>query len=251
MSVRVAKALANDAQPYDLFMLGLCICALALLGAEATLTLDSSTSEILQYADNFLCVLFLGDFVRNLVRAPDRRRYLVTWGWIDVLSSLPAFEVFRIGRAARVFRVLRVLRAMKSSRAVAHMLIAKRAESATLTTIALSLLLVMFSSVAILRVEMPVGGNIQSAEDAAWWAISTMTTVGYGDRYPLSSEGRLIAILLMAAGVGVFGTLSGAVAGWFLSPAAKESDEDAEEIKQLLRDVQRRLAHIERRDRVR
>jgi voltage-gated potassium channel len=65
------------------------------------------------------------------------------------------------------------------------------------------------------------------------------------DRFPITSEGRLIAVLLMAAGVGVFDTLSGLVAAWFVSPAAEEADEDAEEIETLVsRDLRRQLASI-------
>ena len=78
-----------------------------------------------------------------------------------------------------------------------------------------------------------------------WWSISTMTTVGYGDRFPTTSEGRLIAVLLMAAGVGLFGTLSGLVAGWFLSPAAEEADEDREEIKRLLNALRQQVAEVQ------
>ena len=74
-----------------------------------------------------------------------------------------------------------------------------------------------------------------------WWSISTMTTVGYGDRYPITSEGRLVAVFLMATGVGLFGTLSGAVASWFLSPATTDADVDREEIKHLLLEVRNRL----------
>jgi voltage-gated potassium channel len=72
-----------------------------------------------------------------------------------------------------------------------------------------------------------------------WWAVSTMTTVGYGDRYPISTEGRVVAMFLMAAGVGVFGMLSGLVASWFLSPAAEETESDLDEVKALLRDLQK------------
>ena len=78
-----------------------------------------------------------------------------------------------------------------------------------------------------------------------WWAISTMTAVGYGDRFPISSEGRLLAVFLMATGAGVFATLSGMIAAWFLSPAAKEAAKDAEssrdEIKLLLMELKARL----------
>ena len=60
--------------------------------------------------------------------------------------------------------------------------------------------------------------NIKGVEDAIWWAFVTITTVGYGDRFPVTSEGRLIGALLMTAGVGLFGTFSGFVASWFLAP---------------------------------
>jgi voltage-gated potassium channel len=100
----------------------------------------------------------------------------------------------------------------------------------------------LHGSIAVLQFEKASGGNIVSGEDALWWAITTMTTVGYGDRFPITSEGRLVAVVLMAAGVGVFGTLSGLVASWFLAPATKETDADLVEIKAILADVRSRLA---------
>jgi voltage-gated potassium channel len=138
-------------------------------------------------------------------------------------------------------RILRVVRGVKSARAVAHFLVARRAESAFLATVLLSLLVLVFSSVAVLQFESPGGGNIQNAEDAMWWAMSTMTTVGYGDRYPITTEGRLIAVFLMASGVGVFGTFSGLIASWFLSPAVDEADSDLARLERRLELIQERL----------
>ncbi|HSR34427.1 MAG TPA: ion transporter, partial [Anaerolineae bacterium] len=62
---------------------------------------------MLEYADNAICVVFFGDFLYSLSRAPDRWRYFRTWGWMDLLSSVPAIEGLRIGRLARIFRILR------------------------------------------------------------------------------------------------------------------------------------------------
>jgi voltage-gated potassium channel len=131
-------------------------------------------------------------------------------------------------------RILRVLRGVKSARAMAHFVAGRREESALLASLLLSLLLIVSCSIAILEFEVPAGGNIASAQDAMWWAVTTMTTVGYGDRYPITAEGRMVGIFLMASGVGVFGMLSGLVASWFLSPAAVEADSDLAEIKALL-----------------
>ena len=128
---------------------------------------------------------------------------------------------------------------------IAHFLVQKRAESVFLASLLLCLLIVVTCSIAILQFEAPAGGNIATPEDAMWWAVSTMTTVGYGDRYPITSEGRIVAMFLMAAGVGAFGTLSGLVAAWFLSPEAQEVDSELDELKAMLVDIQKQL---ERRD---
>jgi voltage-gated potassium channel len=78
-------------------------------------------------------------------------------------------------------------------------------------------LLIIFSSIAILQVEKDPASNIKSAEDAIWWAYVTITTVGYGDKYPVTTEGRVIAAVLMTAGVGLFGTFTAYVASWFVA----------------------------------
>ncbi len=230
------------ATPYQLFMLSMCLWALLILGAESFFPLSQSTVTILDYADNVVCGLFLLDFLNSFVRAPNKTRYFLTWGWIDLLSSIPTVSQLRWGRAARVMRILRVLRGIKSARAIAHFVAGRRAESAFLASLLISLLLIVSSSIAVLQFEVPAGGNIKSAEDAIWWAVSTMTTVGYGDAYPSTSEGRVVAMFLMAAGVGVFGTFSGLVASWFLSPAAEEADSD-------LADIKATLARLEARGR--
>jgi voltage-gated potassium channel len=237
-----AIAFVTDLAPYQFFMLVLCVWSLAILGAESFFHLDAATTRILDHADNFVCVLFFADFVYSFTTAPRKARYMATWGWIDLLSSIPMIDAFRLGRFARVMRILRVLRGVKSARAIAQFAVAKREESALLAAVLLCLLLIVCGSIAILQFEVPAGGNITSAEDAMWWAITTMTTVGYGDRFPISTEGRLVAVCLMAAGVGIFGTLSGLVAAWFLSPSAREADSDLAEIKRSLAELRAQIA---------
>lgn len=227
--------------PYQLFMLALCLWAILSLATDTVVRLDPETSRVLDYADNVVCGLFFIDFLTNLYRAPRRWAYLASWGWIDLLSSVPTVDSLRWGRAARIMRILRVLRGVKSARAIAHFVVARRAQSAFLATMLLALLLLVFAAVAMLEFETTADSNIRTAEDALWWAISTMTTVGYGDTYPKTPEGRLVAVFLMAAGVGLFGTFSGLVASWFLSPAAEETDSDIEELKAMVAELQRRL----------
>jgi voltage-gated potassium channel len=248
MPISPLKSAVTDVTPYQLFMLVLCIWALTILASDRIFGFSEPTKAILQYADNVVCLLFLADFAYNFVKAPNRWRYMRTWGWIDLLSSIPALDALRLGRFARLVRILKVLRAVKSARGVAHYVIAHRTESASLAAILSCLLILVFTSISVLQFEAPAdGANIKTAEDAMWWAISTMTTVGYGDRFPITSEGRLLAVFLMATGVGAFGTLSGILAAWFLSPATKEADSDREEIKAMLMELTARLATTEGR----
>jgi voltage-gated potassium channel len=74
--------------------------------------------------------------------------------------------------------------------------------------------MITFSSLAILQFENSPECNIRTAEDALWWSYTTITTVGYGDRYPVTSEGRIIGVILMTVGVGIFGTYTAIISSW-------------------------------------
>lgn len=224
-------------RPYQLFILALSLYALAALSVDVLSPVSSGTKQILEASDVVVCVFFFADFLYQLATAPDRWRYFRRWGWLDLISSIPMIDAFRIGRLARVVRVLRVLRGIRSTKVLVSFILQRRGESAFLAVALVSLLLVVFGSITVLQFEAgQSGGNIKTAEDALWWAITTITTVGYGDRFPVSTEGRLAAGVLMVAGVGLFGTLSGFIASWFLAPAGKHQEE---EIKLLQAEIER------------
>jgi voltage-gated potassium channel len=225
-------------------MLTLSIFALLGLAVNTLVRLDPASSTILVYADHTVCALFFLDFLVSLYRAPNRGSYFLHWGWLDLLSSVPMVDALRWGRAARIMRILRVLRGIRSTKILTQFILQRRAEGACLVATLVSLLLVVMSSIAVLQFETSPEANIKSPEDALWWSVVTITTVGYGDRYPISPEGRLIASLLMIAGVGLFGTLSGFIAAWFLRPAqgAQES-----ELQSLLSELRSLRAALESR----
>jgi voltage-gated potassium channel len=104
----------------------------------------------------------------------------------------------------------------------------------------MTILTIAFSAIAILHCESVPESNIKSPEDAVWWAVTTITTVGYGDRYPVTTEGRFIGALLMLVGVGLFGTLAGFIASWFLQPSAGRQKSELEELKSAVD----RLTHL-------
>jgi voltage-gated potassium channel len=231
---------------YQLFILSVSIWALFSIAAGVFLRLSTETKVILRYADIVACVIFLFDFGVNLVRAKEKGRYLVTWGWIDLLSAIPAVGPLRYGRIGRLIPILRVLRAIRSARTIAFFVTSRRAESAFLAAILVSLVLLMTASIAILQFEAVAGGNIKTAQDAMWWALSTMTTVGSSELYPVTPAGRLIGAFVMAAGVGVFGVISGVAASWFLEPVEKKEDTDIVELKAMIAGLQTQLGALRR-----
>jgi voltage-gated potassium channel len=117
----------------------------------------------------------------------------------------------------------------------------RRAESALYAVILTTLLVVVFGSIAVLNVERPAGGNITTGADALWWAIVTISTAGFGDLYPTTAEGRLIAVGLMVVGIGLFGTFTAFLATWFLKPGEEEQDQDLQAIKDQLEQLRRTI----------
>lgn len=230
----------SRAYPYQLFMLVLCVYVLVALAAQRFTALSEETIAILEYVDFALCLIFFADFVGNLVFSKDRLGYL-KWGWIDLISSIPMVGPLRVGRVARIVRILRVLRAIRSTKTLVFYVLQRRSESTLMAVSALSILLVVFASIAILEVEQVANANIQSPEDALWWAFVTITTVGYGDKFPVTSEGRIIAAILMTAGVGLFGTFTGYVASWFLDAEQEQQTSELDAIRAELAEMRRLL----------
>jgi len=229
----LATALATFG-PYELYMLSLSVFSIGVLAADTLLPLPDAIKDVLEYTDTALCLLFFADFIRSVVKAPDRMRYLVRAGWLDFASSIPAIDALRLGRLSRIARIVRLLRAMRSARTIDTIVSHHRKESALLATGTVSILLVVFGSIAILQFETSPEANITTGGDALWWAFATITTVGYGDHYPVTLAGRLVASVLMAAGLGLFGTVSGLAASWFLNAS---NDSEASQISALAKEV--------------
>lgn len=240
----------QDWAGYDIFMLVFSLIAIGMLVIGVAVELGPSSRSILAYADTVVCVVFLVDFVVSLARAENRWRYLVTWGWLDLISSIPAIDSARWGRGGRIVRVLRVIRGVRATHLIASMLFRQRALGAVLAGAFVSILMIFASSFAILAFEEAGGGNIKTADDAVWWAVCTVTTVGYGDLYPITWEGRVVAFFLMVTGASTFGTLAGVLAGWFIDVREESSQGDLAGVREELAALRKILEARDEPDRL-
>lgn len=214
---------------WQLFLVALSVLAIALLAFQTFAKPTGDLANHLFFLDNILCAFFFGDFFWQLYRAKRRMNYL-KWGWLDLLSSIPADPYFRLARIARLIRIFRVFRVARASKHLARALIKQKAKN-TFTAVALgSVLLIFVSSIAILSVEPSL-----KPIDALWWAAFTLISGEYGEFYPDTAEGRLITALLMTAGVAVFGTFTATIASYFLEEDNKEDEErDSELMKKMI-----------------
>ena len=223
--------------PFQLVMVLLSVYVVIALFLETLVKLTPATASLLQMIDTLICVVFLVDFGIRFGRAESKAKFM-RWGWIDLLASLPMLDALRWGR---LIRVIRVLRAFRSARVFATFFLRKRAESALATVTTLGIALVIFSSLAILNLETDQNSNIRTPGDALWWSLTTITTVGYGDRYPVTTEGRVIAVTLMIAGAALFSTFTAFIATFFMD-APKQNDE----MRALVDEVRRLREELER-----
>ncbi|MGB0386599.1 MAG: ion transporter [Ardenticatenaceae bacterium] len=228
----------------DALILILSIYVIIQLIVEELVPLSPQVLKVLAIVDTAICFVFLADFFIRLWRSEDKKTFL-KWNWIDFISSIPMLEAFRVGRFVRVMRVFRLLRGARSAKMLLAFAFKNRKRSVPLSVATMSIVLLIWAAVSVLAVEVTPESNITNASDALWWSFVTMTTVGYGDLYPVTLEGRLIAAVLMAAGIGLLGTLTALMTSFFVDGSEDEIDLWQNHMIESLNQINQRLQAIE------
>jgi voltage-gated potassium channel len=216
---------------YELFIATLSLLSVLNI-VLITFLREKVAGQVAFVMDGFFSVIFLADFAIRLLSADSKSKYFFRqFGWADLLGSLPLPQL----KLLRLFRLLRVTRGLRAfgSRGMLRELLTDRAGSTLLSLLFLIILILEFGSMAMISVESrAANATIANAGDAIWYTFVTITTVGYGDTYPVTNAGRLIGFLIMSAGVALFGTLTGYLANLFLAPRSDaNSKEEAQPVQ--------------------
>jgi voltage-gated potassium channel len=158
-----------------------------------------------EIVDLLIWLLFCAEYLIRLSLARQKRSFVRTH-WFDLaVLILPVLRPLRALRLLNAFRVLN-RHAVKWTRG-----------RLAVYVVATSVLIVLVGALAVLEAERGhAGSNIHTYPAALWWAVCTITTVGYGDLYPATVEGRMVAIALMIGGLGLIGFTTGSLASWIV-----------------------------------
>lgn len=221
---------------YNIFILVLTIISLVIM-VVMLLPLDDATIGLLQFYDNLICVIFLIDFFLNLRASKPKSEYFIKdRGWLDLLGSIPSLGVafkysgiFRLARLSRLARILRLLKG-KNKEALLKDIVEHRSQYTGFITILLTIIVLATASVLVLQFESKSpDALITTGWNAFWYSMVTITTVGYGDYYPVTFGGRVTAMFIMFAGVGIIGVLASLLSSLLVgSPPATDEEESPE-----------------------
>jgi voltage-gated potassium channel len=237
---------------YEFFILSITILAIANIFI-IWFTESQVMDQVLVIINFCLSFLLMADFIYRLFSSPSKVGYFFKgFGWLDLLGSLP----FTGPQLFRLFRVIRIIRLLVDygTSSIGKDIRKDRAASALAMVTFLVILVLQFGSYLIIGVESPSSlANITTPFDAIWWVFVTITTVGYGDKFPVTSSGRIIGTLVIIIGVVLFSVLTGFIASKFYSPlheGEKESittiQTDLYQIHTLLEAQDATLSNLER-----
>jgi voltage-gated potassium channel len=229
-------------------MMVLALVMIPLIVVPLVADLSPATERALLAIDYLLWAIFAAEYATKLYLAPNRRRFVAHHVPDLIIVLVPMLRPLRVLRSVRLLRLLRLALlgsfAAKGLREVREVLRRRGLSWVLLIVLVLNLV----AAAAVLEFERGnVQANIGSYPDALWWAVTTITTVGYGDRFPMSPAGRGVAVVLMIAGIAMFGVITASIAAYFVEQKAEQDVTDRlDRIMERLEDLSTRLDNKER-----
>ena len=203
---------------FSLFIQALILVSIITFSLETIPDLKPQTRTILQSIELFSVIVFTAEYVLRIYVADDKPKFIFSlFGIIDFLAIIPFYLSFGVDlrslRALRFLRLFRVLKLVRYNKAMNHFTKAiKTAKEEIFLFIFITLILIYFSAVGIYYFENAAQPeHFSSIFDSLWWAIITLTTVGYGDVYPITIGGKVFTFFILMIGLGIVAIPTGII----------------------------------------
>jgi len=216
------------------------VFALLFLGAYAWPILDPQLASFWKHVcglvETVTYLLFVAEYVARLWSAKERRRYFMRHLPDLAIVALPMLRPLRVLRLLRLLVLFRVLNRKAANALQGRVPLYVSISAATL---------VVCGALAVLDAERgQPGSNIETFGQALWWAVVTVTTVGYGDHFPVTTTGRFVAVGLMIGGVALIGVVTASFAAWFIDRVQDQDEAEQAATRRDIHRTQRDLAAI-------
>ena len=220
---------------FDLLIFILSIYVIVELWVTSVFSFSSSITKTLLIIDFIICIIFIYDFFSKLIKS-NNKLYFLKFNWIDLVSSIPLIEPLRVGR---VFRIVRVLRALRSAKHIFSFFYERNSSSIFNLTLLSSFLLAIVTSLSIYILEKDINPYFQTFEDAFWWSLFTLSTIGYADVLPVTSEGKMFTMILVAGGIVLIGSFTAMIVDYFIKD--EEINDKLDRIEDKVDEILRKL----------
>ena len=204
---------------FDIFIQILIILSLLSFSIETLPNLPQPTRLILRSFEIFTIAVFTLEYILRLWLSDKKLKFAFSFfGIIDLLAILPFYLSFGIDlrsiRIFRLFRLFRIFKMLRFNQAILHFLKAmKSIKEELILFLMISVFLLFLSSVGIYYFENPTQPEVfKSVFHSLWWAIATLTTVGYGDIYPITAGGKIFTSIMLLIGLGIVAVPTGLIA---------------------------------------
>lgn len=244
--IEAAKENDTASKIFDLFIIILIIINVILVIAD-TFALPESVKKIFGYIEIFSVIIFTLEYFLRLWTAnflypslkPFRARIKYVFSFmalIDLFAILPFYVPFLLPidlRVLRMLRIIRLLRVFKINRYTGALIsigiVFKKKKSQLFSSIFVVVLLMIISSVLMFNIEHEAQPEaFKNAFSALWWAVATLTTVGYGDVYPVTALGKILSAIIALLGIGLVAVPTGIISAGFMENIEKDENENDE-----------------------
>ncbi len=241
----------NDSTPSRVFNIFIQIVVIISILNFSILTipnLSSSTKQILDFIEITASIIFTVEYILRIYVAKNKLKYIFSfYGIIDLISILPFYLSLatdaQVLKILRIFRILRLFKLGRYHKSIIHFQKAfKEAKEEFFLFLFFTLVLFYISAVGIYFFEHQAQPqNFPSVFASMWWAVATLTTVGYGDVYPVTVGGKIFTAIILILGLGIVSVPAGIIA----SALTKANEERKKELEEKIKELKEKLSKYE------